>query len=459
MVCLSTAVRRFAPLLWCALVAQASTYTVVDLGTLGSVSGSDGYGINNSGQVTGEAVGAFLYSNGVMTALGANSIAGYGINDSGQVTGVANTGVVLDAFLYSNGVLLNLPNLVGGILSGVGYGINNSGQVTGVADTGVVGPNGFISDAFLYSNGVMTDLGSLGGVYGSAGYGINDSGDVTGISDTAGGYAHAFLYSNGVMSDLGVTPGGLDSYGMGINNSEQVTGYARTDTNFEGNPIIHAFLYSNGVMSDLGTLGIRTSTFGLGINSSGQVVGYAYPTPPPATIGPYDMHAFLYSNGVMTDLNSLILPTSGWTLVEATGINDVGQITGFGTTNGGTLGHSPVHAFRLDPPAVLPPSQVATTASGLAYSRVTQTFNGTVTITNIGSAAIAGPLQVLFSGLPTNVTLMNATGNFSSRLPYLAVPAPAGLAPGQSVSVTVQLRNPSNATINFSPVIYSGSIN
>ena len=57
------------------------------------------------------------------------------------------------------------------------------------------------------------------------------------------------------------------------------------------------------------------------------------------------------------------------------------------------------------PPVVLP-NQVATTASGLAYSRVTQTFNGTVTLNNISSSAISGPLQILFLGLPATVTLV-----------------------------------------------------
>ena len=40
------------------------------------------------------------------------------------------------------------------------------------------------------------------------------------------------------------------------------------------------------------------------------------------------MHAFLYSNGTMTDLNALI--PSGWTLEQANAINDAGQIVGYG---------------------------------------------------------------------------------------------------------------------------------
>jgi hypothetical protein len=109
-------------------------------------------------------------------------------------------------------------------------------------------------------------------------------------------------------------------------------------------------------------------------------------------------------------------------------------------------------------PSVVSANQVATTASGLAYSRVSQTFNGTVTLRNISSSVITGPLQILFAGMPANVTLVNATANLSGT-PYLTVPAVASLAPGQSVTVGIQFKNPSNATINLAPVVYSGSIN
>jgi hypothetical protein len=108
-------------------------------------------------------------------------------------------------------------------------------------------------------------------------------------------------------------------------------------------------------------------------------------------------------------------------------------------------------------PSVVPSNEIATTASGLAYSRVSKTFNGTVTIKNVGSSTVSGPFEILFTGIPASVTLVNATGNLSGT-PYLTVPSVASLAPGQSATVSVKFSNPSNATINVTPVIYSGGI-
>jgi hypothetical protein len=113
--------------------------------------------------------------------------------------------------------------------------------------------------------------------------------------------------------------------------------------------------------------------------------------------------------------------------------------------------------FVTGMPVVLPPSEVAATASGLAYSHVSHTFNGTVTITNISSSAISGPFSILLTSLTAGVTLANSTGSFAGS-PYLTVPAVASLAAGQTATVTVQFNDPSFGTINFTPVIYSGSI-
>jgi hypothetical protein len=114
-----------------------------------------------------------------------------------------------------------------------------------------------------------------------------------------------------------------------------------------------------------------------------------------------------------------------------------------------------INGVRLPP--VVPTSQIVTTASGLIYSRVTQTFDGTVTIKNISNEVIYGPFQIFFMGLPYDVTLLSATGNLSGT-PYLTVPAAiaVALAPGQSATLNMQFKNASNVGMNFTPVIYSG---
>ncbi|MCX6632835.1 MAG: hypothetical protein NTW28_34990 [Candidatus Solibacter sp.] len=127
-------------------------------------------------------------------------------------------------------------------------------------------------------------------------------------------------------------------------------------------------------------------------------------------------------------------------------------------TGSGTGGITITSINGVQLPPVVSPSQVTTTASGLAYSRVSRTFNGTVTVKNISSSVISGPMQIVYFGMPVNVTLVNATSNLSGT-PYMTVPAVTTLSPGQSVTVSVQFKNPSNETINFTPVIYSGSLN
>lgn len=69
-------------------------------------------------------------------------------------------------------------------------------------------------------------------------------------------------------------------------------------------------------------------------------------------------HAFLFSNGAMTDLNSLIDPASGWGLTSAFDINDAGQIVGSGTMAGQD------YAFLLTP--IPEPETYAMLLAGLA---------------------------------------------------------------------------------------------
>jgi hypothetical protein len=142
----------------------------------------------------------------------------------------------------------------------------------------------------------------------------------------------------------------------------------------------------------------------------------------------------------------------GGVTVTSQTVGDYPVIPGSGT---GGVTITSINGTQL-PSAVLS-SQIATTTSGLAFSRVSQTFSGTVTLRNISSTAISGPFQILFLGIPANVVLVNSTGNLTGT-PYLTVPTVTSLSPGESVVTSVQFKNSSNGAITFTPAIYSGSI-
>jgi hypothetical protein len=102
--------------------------------------------------------------------------------------------------------------------------------------------------------------------------------------------------------------------------------------------------------------------------------------------------------------------------------------------------------------------EVSVTSSGLAYSHVTRTFSGTVTVKNTSGQSIAGPIEIVLTNLTAGVTLVNATGT-SAGNSYITVLASGSLAAGQSANVAVRFSDPSNALIHFTPVVYSGSLN
>jgi probable HAF family extracellular repeat protein len=85
-------------------------------------------------------------------------------------------------------------------------------------------------------------------------------------------------------------------------------------------------------MKDLGTLKGGTYAAAQAINSTGrEIVGTSTV---PSGGGYLVYHAFVYGAGRMADLNKLIPAGSGWVLQSATGLNDAGEIVGYGTYKG-----------------------------------------------------------------------------------------------------------------------------
>lgn len=310
-------------------VFAASNYQIVDLGTFGGA--TKAYALNDLGQVVGESSGkAFIYSGGALLdlgTLGGSTAVAYGINNSGVVVGASTVASGASHAFSWNGVQQDLGTLTIGtppstvsFLSSAALDINTSGKAVGSSSRDF--PNPFTNPTMVAfdSGAVIRPPYTSSGVL----YAINDSGQMVGTDN-----GHGLLFNGtGFVSIPAFCGGGFcGSDARDINNNGVVVGDATADgiNNFR-----HAITYNsnNTILTDLGTLTGGNSSRANALNELGQVVGWSA-----SSVG---NRAFLYESGAMTDLNSLIDPTTGWVLKEASGINESGQIVGWGLHNGQT---------------------------------------------------------------------------------------------------------------------------
>jgi probable HAF family extracellular repeat protein len=365
-------------------------YKVIDLGTLGGAY-SYAYGINNHGVASGGAATstqtggtfqtAFLWDDDLdiinLGTLGGpgcpdcNSEAG-GPNENGEAPVLSETAETDPngedfcgfgthrqclAAIWKHGVMTALPNLKGGN-NGQAIWTNNRGETVGFAENGVQDSACSAATPFQVlrfeavlwqANGEIRELRPLKGDTVAFAFGINDQEQVIGSSGLCSNTArppfvngplaaHAVLWEkDGSPRDLGsLVRGGTINIPGGINDRGEVAGGSQSSG---GAP--HAFLWTRDKgMRDLGTLEgdfLSAAPCCHTINNRGQIVGFSIPGP----LG--SGRAFLWQNGVMTDLNTLISKDSGWYLLQALSIDDAGQIAGYGTINGA------VHAFLATP--------------------------------------------------------------------------------------------------------------
>ena len=362
-----------------------SRYTVTDLGTLPGGTFSQATAVSNNSFISGLAAAADGTQHAVLWyqgriidiskpgLLGPNSGA-FGINPSGQAAVLAEslvkdpknenfcaygTGLKCLPYFWQGGIMTPLP-LLGGNNGSIGN-INSNGEVVGIAENGIsdpdcphtVSPSGtgpqvldFEAVIWVPKQGQIRVLRPLPGDTVGAALWINDLGQAVGASGSCANTAlppltfgpHAVLWDrDGSVTDLG-NLGGTANMGLSINNQGQVVG-ASTLTAKSAPTEAHAFLWTKetGKMRDLGALSGDTASVGLGINDGGDVVGASIDEDG-------NPRAYIWRNGAMHDLNTLVPTDSSLFLLFANAINNRGEIVGFGATNSGD-----VHAFLATP--------------------------------------------------------------------------------------------------------------
>ncbi len=119
-------------------------------------------------------------------------------------------------------------------------------------------------------------------------------------------------------------------------------------------------------------------------------------------------------------------------------------------------------SITVNPPATDVTSKLKIVVGKATLNSTTKHYSQVVTITNSGTAAVAGPLVLVLDTLSKGATLNNKTGVTATVAPlgspYIALNLGTAttLAAGKSVMVTLDFLDPTNAAISFKARVLSG---
>ncbi len=302
----------------------------IDLGTLGKPNANSWInwgGINDRGEAVGQSETADPDSNG-------EDICGFG------------THLTCVPFLWRGGHMSALPTFGGN--NGQASAINNPGVAVGFAENGALDStcpagttNNRIALPALWERGKADALPLLSGDVDGFAFGINDRDQAVGYSGNCTVATHAVMWQDNtayVLQDLG---GSGSNFAYVINNRGQIAGQVGSadGTTFYAGVWLNG---ADGAVTNIGTLPGDFAAFATGINGRGQVVGNNFDS------NFNWSHGFIWQDGVITDLNTLIPADSNLFIISASNINEAGQISGMGTVLRGPHAGD-IHAYLLTP--------------------------------------------------------------------------------------------------------------
>jgi probable HAF family extracellular repeat protein len=336
--------------------AQSNSYTIQEIPLLPGTVSNDSFGITNSGFVAGRTTtdGSHVYhvfrwkvgDSGAtdLGTLGGKQSFARGVNESGEVVGQSLTkSGDSRAVLFSAGRAIDVT----GKANSIAFGINNLGHVVGRMPV-AIDRKTTRHRAFRWQNGTLTTLPLLTGMSSTSqswANDLNDAGEIVGVANATGADTddRPVLWRGGAAYLLGsIGYGGAARAISEFNGSlAYIAGEARRA---DGWPVAARWTQtgtvSGTVTPSLEVLDLSGDVAGSSawaVNALGVTVGLYW-------TNPYTERACLWSGGVRYDLNDATLVDSNgdlvknWVLSSAMGINDKGQIAGYGILNGATRG-------------------------------------------------------------------------------------------------------------------------
>lgn len=337
--------------------------------------------INNAGQVVGGGSvardHAYLWESGNTIVLGdpVASAAANGINNKRQIVGflspIPHVYEGSTAMLWTKYTTTTLDHLEANGTSEA-LAINDKGQVVGSSTVGFVDGNwpGDYMAPVLWNGQTpptrLANVESAGNVIVEARVAtdINNKGQIVGwgVNRNASGNFqpdHALIWDGENVAEI--DPGKYFSRAEAINDAGQVVGIASVGDPFGSDYGERAHLWSNGAGTLLDSFG--QYSIAKDINNEGLIVGYS-------VLSGNEYATMWDEQGDFYDLNSFLnaeTKQAGWQLLEATAINDLGQVVGH-AYNSITVDYG---SFVLNPIPVPEPETYAMLVAGLGLLGLT----------------------------------------------------------------------------------------